>query len=72
MAAKKKSAPASRELLVRHVKTWEIVHRIDVHDKSVSTIQKVLCGLLRNMSDDYFVDDSFTDSKFVTTNGRAT
>lgn len=62
--------PAKRELLVRHVKTLEIVRCIDVHDKSDSMIRKVVSGLLRNISDDYFVDDSFTESKLVTTNDR--
>ena len=64
-------AVKKRELLIRNLKTNTIVKRIDVHDKSDTMIEKVVCGLLRNMSDDYFVDDSEITSKKVTTRGRS-
>jgi len=48
-----------KELLIRKLSTKEIIRRIDVTGKSDRQIEKVTIGLLHNMSDDYFVDDSF-------------
>ena len=56
-AAEKKE----RYLLVRRLSTGEVVRRIDVEYKTASTIEKVVSGLLRNMSPDFYVDDSNAD-----------
>ncbi len=49
-----------RELLVRRFTTREIVHRVDVSDKSTDTIVRVMRGMLINMSNEFFIDDSET------------
>ncbi len=50
---------SKRYLLVRRIGTNEVVKRVEIgDDKSASMIEKVVSGLLRNMSDDYYVDDS--------------
>ncbi len=55
-----------REIYVRHIKTGEIVRTIDVHDKSDAMVDRVVSGLLRNMSEDYYVDDSIPKKKVTT------
>lgn len=45
-------------LKVRNLKTNEIVREVEVTGKSQNQIERVMSGMLRNMSDDYYVDDS--------------
>lgn len=45
-------------LVVRSHKDESYRHEVDVTGKNERAVEKVLSGLLRNMSDDYWVDDS--------------
>lgn len=45
-------------LKIRNLKTNEIVREVEVTGKSQNQIERVMSGMLRNMSDDYYVDDS--------------
>jgi len=45
-------------LYVRRLDTREIVHTVDVGNKSESQVERVLRGMLINMNtDEYFIDD---------------
>lgn len=49
---------SKQELRVVHATTREVVKTIDVTGRSDRHVEKVVLGLLRNMGDAYFVDDS--------------
>lgn len=49
------------DLIVRRIETREEVHRVSVSDLSERYVKRVVMGMLRNMSDDYFIDDSEID-----------
>lgn len=44
-------------LVVRRIDGREEIHRIEVTGKSENTVEKIEMGMLRNMSDDYFIDE---------------
>lgn len=48
------------DLVVRNLKGEE-VHRVTIHNANARKVEKVMSGLLRNMSPDYYVDDSAFD-----------
>jgi hypothetical protein len=51
-----------RELRVVRIADGEVVKRIAISpDKSEHLVEKTMMGLLRNMSDDYRVEDSADD-----------
>ncbi len=59
--------PAPKKFVyVRHVKTREIVKTSDVTGWPSAKIDRLVRGLLINMSDEYFVDDSCNDALAVT------
>ena len=45
-------------LYVRRLDTRECVNTIDLHTTDSRYVEKVMLGMLRNMSPDYFIDDS--------------
>lgn len=48
-----------REILVKHIKTGEIVKRIDVTGKSEQCIERCMMGMLINMNqEDYRIEDT--------------
>lgn len=48
-----------REILVKRIKTGEVVERIDVTGRSEIHIEKCMLGMLINMSqDDYRIEDT--------------
>lgn len=48
-----------REILVKHIKTGEVVKRIDVTGKSESHIERCMMGMLINMNqEDYRIEDT--------------
>lgn len=48
-----------REILVKRIKTGEIVNRIDVTGKNESYIEKCMLGMLINMNqEDYRIEDT--------------
>lgn len=48
-----------REILVKHIKTGEIVKRVDVTGQSEIRIEKCMLGMLINMNqDDYRIEDT--------------
>jgi len=50
---------AKREILVKHIKTEEIVKRIDVTGKSEQHIERCMMGMLINMNqEDYRIEDT--------------
>ena len=51
-----------RELRVVRTKTGEVVHRVDVTGKSDHLVQKTMNGMLRNMADEFRVEDSEDDN----------
>lgn len=52
----------NRELRVVRRDNNEVVHRVPIaEDKTDAHVEKVMCGMLRNMSDDYRVEDSADD-----------
>lgn len=51
----------SRELRVVRTKTGAIEHRVDVTGKSDRFVEKAMSGMLRNMADEYHVEDSKDD-----------
>jgi len=50
-----------RELRVVHTATKEVVRRVDVSGKTDQLVQKCMSGMLRNMADEYHVEDSADD-----------
>lgn len=48
-------------LVPTHVRTGEQAKRIDVTGESERMIEKITSGLLRNMSEDWFVDEVTVD-----------
>ena len=46
------------DLIVRNLETREEIHRVDVTGRSERSIERVMSGMLINMSPDYFIDDS--------------
>lgn len=46
------------DLIVREFGTGQEVSRVDVSGKSESAIERVMMGMLRNMSERYYIDDS--------------
>jgi hypothetical protein len=56
--AARMTEPTTKTYLVpTHIRTREQDRRIDVTGKSESQIERITMGLLRNMSDDWFVDE---------------
>lgn len=51
-------AKKKQELRVIDATTREVVKTISVEGKGSRQVEKVMLGLLRNMSDEYLVDDS--------------
>lgn len=49
-------------LVVRRLSDHAEVHRVALHTLNERTVEKTMMGMLRNMSDDYFVDDSEVDA----------
>jgi hypothetical protein len=49
------------ELVVRTVGDLKEVHRVGLRSLSHSHVEKVMMGMLRNMSEDYLIDDSEVD-----------
>jgi hypothetical protein len=49
------------DLIVRELKTRKEVHRVPLTNLSENAVQRVMMGMLRNMSDAYFIDDSEID-----------
>ena len=49
--------PTRRWLIPTHVRTREQATRVDVTGKTERHIERTTAGMLRNMSDDWFVDD---------------
>ncbi len=47
-----------RVLKVIHRTTREVVGEIDVHDRSQAQVEKIMLGMLRSMSDEFYIDDS--------------
>ena len=48
-----------REILVKHIKTGEVVKRIDVTGQSESHIERCMRGMLINMNqEDYRIEDT--------------
>ncbi len=48
-----------REILVKHIKTGEVVKRIDVTGKSENHIERAMMGMLINMNqEDYRIEDT--------------
>ena len=48
-----------REILVKHIKTGEVVKRIDVTGKSEIHIERCMRGMLINMNqEDYRIEDT--------------
>lgn len=50
--------PTPRYLIVRSLKDGAPVHTVDVTGKSDREVDRVMRGMLINMSDAYFVQDS--------------
>ncbi len=50
-----------RQIHVKSIKTKEIVHSVDVTDQSERDVERVMRGMLINMSDDFFITDSLDD-----------
>ena len=51
-----------RELRVVRTKTKEVVHRVPISsDKSDRQVENVMSGMLRNMADEFHVEDSADD-----------
>lgn len=47
------------KIYIRDIKTREVVHTIDVHNKSPHQVERVVMGMLINIDKDkYFIDDS--------------
>lgn len=49
------------QIHVRKVGTGEIVHSVEVKSPDPRRVERVVSGLLRNMGDGYYVDDSEAD-----------
>lgn len=49
------------QIHVRKVGTGEIVHSVEVKSPDSRRVERVVSGLLRNMGDGYYVDDSESD-----------
>jgi hypothetical protein len=47
-----------KTLIVRRRGTDEEIHRVDVTGKEQPTIEKIMLSMLRNMAEDYYIDDS--------------
>ncbi len=48
-----------REILVKHIKTSEVVKRVDVTGQSESNIERYMRGMLINMNqEDYRIEDT--------------
>lgn len=46
-------------IYVRELSTDKVIHTVDVGNKPVDKIEKVMMGMLRNMDTDrYYIDDS--------------
>jgi hypothetical protein len=45
-------------LHIRHIKTGETVKSIGLRDTSYRHVERVMMGMLRNMHEDYYIDDS--------------
>jgi hypothetical protein len=50
-----------RELRVVRTATKEVVHRVDVTGRTSQMVEKAMSGMLRNMADEYHVEDSADD-----------
>lgn len=50
------------DLIVRELGTRKEVSRVDVTGKSERTVERVMLGMLANMSERYFIDDSEVDA----------
>lgn len=59
-----------RELRVVHTRTGEVVRRIDVTGRPNNLVDKAVNGLLRNMHDDFHVEDSADDVAQVKRSSR--
>lgn len=50
---------ASKQVLkVVRANTREVVHTVDVTGRNERAIERIMIGMLTNMSDEYFIDDS--------------
>jgi len=48
-----------REILVKHIKTGEVVKRVDVSGESENQIERCMRGMLINMNqEDYRIEDT--------------
>lgn len=54
-------AKAKRELRVVNLETREVVHRVDISSKTDRMVERCMMGMLRNMSDAYYIQDSADD-----------
>lgn len=45
-------------LIIRSVKTREEIDRVGLTSLNENHVERVMLGLLRNMGEDYYVDDS--------------
>jgi hypothetical protein len=50
-----------RELRVVEITTQKVIHKIDVSGKNDRQVEKVMSGMLRNMADEFRVEDSKDD-----------
>ena len=51
------------DLVVRELETGKEVHRVNVDGQSKRGIERVMMGMLRNMSERYYIDDSETEAE---------
>ena len=56
------AAVKTKTLIVRRLGTNEEVHRVDVTGKEQPAIEKIMLGMLRNMAEDRYIDDSEAQS----------
>lgn len=60
-----------REILVKHIKTGEVVKRIDVTGRSENYIERCMRGMLINMNqEDYCIEDTDWTRLRLNTNRR--
>lgn len=59
----------AKSLHVKRFDTGETVHSVEVHNLTASHVERVMMGMLRNLSDEFYVDDSeFDESEEVEAN----
>jgi hypothetical protein len=57
----KMAKKALADLVVRELKTSKEVHRVALNSLSESHVERVMMGMLRNMSERFYIDDSEVD-----------